>query len=179
MKGKLHMKKQMKEMLVDKTSPHYLGGQYSYLGLTSLEYGAFEQMFKSGKTRKMSSSPLDAIEQATKWDHHLFLAAARRCRKLHEVLSEGCRLLDVGCGSGSLLTKMLEEYTKSNLVGIDPSQKAVAIARKRGDGKPITIRKGAGESMKLADEFEIVHLGESLYAARDKLKVISNYWRAL
>src|SRR5687767_4221403 len=109
MKGKLHMKNQMKQMLVDKTSPHYLGGQFSYLGLTSLEYGAFEQMFKSGKTGKMSSSALDAIEQATEWDHHLFLAAVRRCRKLHEVLSKGCRLLDVGCGSGCLLTKTLEE----------------------------------------------------------------------
>jgi ubiquinone/menaquinone biosynthesis C-methylase UbiE len=178
-KGKLQLKKQMKAMLVDKISPQYLGGQFSYLALKSLEYSAFEQLFKSGRSRKMSSSALTAIEQATEWDHYVFVAAVRRHRKLHQVLSKGCRLLDVGCGTGSLLTKMLEEYPKSSLVGIDPSQKAVATARKIADGKPITITKQAGESMKFANEFEIVYLGESLYAARDKIKVVSNCWRAL
>jgi SAM-dependent methyltransferase len=178
-KGKLQLKKQMKAMLVDKTSPHYLCGQFSYLALRSIKYGAFEDLFKSGKTRKITPSALTAIEQATEWDHYLFLAAVRRHRKLHQVLSKGSRLLDVGCGTGSLLTKMHEEYPKSSLVGIDPSQKAVAMARKIADGKPITITKQAGESMKFANEFEIVYLGESLYAARDKIKVISNCWRAL
>jgi ubiquinone/menaquinone biosynthesis C-methylase UbiE len=178
-KGKLQLKKQVKAMLVDKTSPHYLGGQFSYLALKSLEYGAFEDLFKYGKTRKMTTSALTAIEHATEWDHYVFLAAVRSHRKLHQVLSKGCRLLDVGCGTGSLLIKMLEEYPSSSLVGIDPSQKAVAMARKIADGKRITIAKQAGESMKFANEFEIVYLGESLYAARDKIKVISNCWRAL
>jgi ubiquinone/menaquinone biosynthesis C-methylase UbiE len=178
-KGKLRLKKQMKAMLVDKTSPHYLCGQFSYLALRSLEYGAFEELFNSGKTRKMTSSALTAIEQATEWDHYVFLATVRRHRKLHEVLSKGGRLLDVGCGTGSLLTKMLKKYPKSSFVGIDPSEKAVAMAHKIADGKPITITKQAGESMKFANEFDIVYLGEALYAARNKKKVISNCWRAL
>ena len=40
--GKLQMKKQVKRILVDKTNSEYLGGQFSYLALRSLEYGAFE-----------------------------------------------------------------------------------------------------------------------------------------
>jgi ubiquinone/menaquinone biosynthesis C-methylase UbiE len=176
--GKLQLKKQMTSMLVDKTSPDYLGGQFSYLALRSLEYGAFEQLFKSGKTRKMMSS-LRAVEQATDWDHYTFLAAARRHKQLHRLLSKGCRLLDVGCGTGSMLAKIHKEYPKASLVGIDASGKAIAIARQIGGGKPITLINAPAESMKFANEFEIVFLGESLYTIKDKERVVSNCWRAL
>ena len=175
---KLQLKKQMKRILVDKTSPDYLGGQFSYLALRSLEYGAFDEVFKSGKTRKKIST-LNAIEQATDWDHHAFLAAVRRHRKLHQMLSKGCRLLDVGCGTGSMLAKVHKEYPKSSLVGIDPSGRAVATARQIAFGNSISLIKLAGESMRFANEFEIVYLGESLYVTKDKERVVSNCWRAL
>ena len=164
------------EYTLDRKNPDYLGGQFSYLALRSLEYGSFEDLFKSGKTREMSAT-LGAIEQATDWDHYAFIAAVRRDRKLHSLLSRGCRLLDVGCGTGSLLAKLHSEYPRSNLVGIDPSGKAVAQARKVA--KSIKIMKQAGESMKFENEFDIVYLGESLYAAKDKKNVISNCYRAL
>jgi ubiquinone/menaquinone biosynthesis C-methylase UbiE len=177
-KDKIRLKKQMKRMLIDKTSPDYLGGQFSYLALRSLEYRAFEELFKAGKTRKKMST-LSAIEQATDWDHYAVLAAVRHHRKLHQMLSKGCRLLDVGCGTGSMLVKIHNEYPNSSLVGIDPSGKAVAMARKIANGKPISLIKLAGESMKFANEFEVVYLGESLYATKDKEGVLSNCRRAL
>lgn len=176
--GKLQLKKQMRRMLIDKTSPTYLGGQFSYLALRSLEYGAFEKLFKSGKTTKTMSS-LRAVEQATDWDHYAFLAEVRRHKKLRRLLSKGCRLLDIGCGTGNMLAKIHKEYPKSSLVGIDPSGKAVAIARQIADGKPITLIKAPAESMNFANEFEIVFLGESLYNIKNKERVVSNCWHAL
>lgn len=174
--GRLHLKPGMKEMLLDKKSPDYLGGQFSYLALRSVEYGGFADLFRSGKTREMSST-FGAIEQATDWDHYAFLAAIRRDKKLHRLLSRGCRLLDVGCGTGSLLVKMKAAYPKSSFTGIDPSAKAVAMARKAA--KSIRIIKQAGESMTFENEFDVVYLGESLYAAMDKRKVVANCRRAL
>jgi ubiquinone/menaquinone biosynthesis C-methylase UbiE len=164
----------MKAILLDKKNPEYLGGQFSYLAQRSLKYSGFEDLFRSGKTREISST-LSAIEQATDWDHYAFLAAVRRDKKLHKLLSKGCRLLDVGCGTGGLLAKMRNEYPESSFVGIDPSGKAVASARKIGR----SIMKQAGESMKFENEFDFVYLGESLYAATDKQKVVSNCYRAL
>jgi ubiquinone/menaquinone biosynthesis C-methylase UbiE len=176
--GKVQMKKQMRRMLVNKTSSDYLGGQFSYLALRSLEYGAFEELFRSGKTR-ITMSTLNAAQQATDWDHYASLAAARHHKKLHQLLSTECRLLDIGCGTGSMLAKIHKEYPKSSLVGIDPSAKAVAMARQIARGKPITLIKAPSESMKFANEFEIVFLGESLYTMKDKERVVSNCWRAL
>jgi ubiquinone/menaquinone biosynthesis C-methylase UbiE len=124
-------------------------------------------------------STLNAVQQATDWDHYAFLAAARRHKKLHQHLSKGCRLLDVGCGTGSMLAKIYDEYPKSSLVGIETSAKAVAMARLIAHGKPITIIKARGESMKFANEFDIVFLGESLYTMKNKEKALSNCWRAL
>jgi ubiquinone/menaquinone biosynthesis C-methylase UbiE len=176
MKNKIYLKPGMKAILLDKKNPEYLGGQFSYLAQRSLKYSGFEDLFRSGKTREMSST-LGATEQATAWDHYAFLAAVRRDKKSHKLLSKGCRLLDVGCGTGGLLAKMRNAYPESGFVGIDPSVKAVASARKIA--KSIKIMKQAGESMKFENEFDFVYLGESLYAARNKQKVVSNCYRAL
>jgi ubiquinone/menaquinone biosynthesis C-methylase UbiE len=176
--GKLQMSKHMSRILIDRTSSDYLGGQFSYLALRSIEYGAFEELFTSGRTRKRMST-LNAVQQATDWDHYAFLAAAQRHKKLDQLLSTGCRLLDVGCGTGSMLAKIHEEYPKSSLVGIETSAKAITMARLMAHGKPITIIKAPSESMKFANEFDIVFLGESLYAMKNKEKALSNCWRAL
>ncbi len=88
-------------------------------------------------------------------------------------------MLDVGCGTGGMLAKIHKKYPKSSLVGIDPSTNALAMARQIAPGKPVTLIKVSSESMKFANEFEIVFLGESLYTMKDKEKVLSNCWRAL
>ena len=176
--GKLQIKEHMKRILIEKDSPDYLGGQFSYLALRSLGYGGFEELFKSGKTRNTLLS-LDAIKQATDWDHYALLTIVRHQKKLHSVLSNGCRLLDVGCGTGGLLSKICKEYPKSELVGIDPSNKALSLARQIAGGKPITLANMSAESMTFAADFEIVFLCESLYTMKDKERVVSNCWRAL
>ena len=180
-KGRLQLKKGIQRLVIDKMNPRYLGGQFSYLALRSREYARFEQLFKCGKTLREPSlfSTVNAIEQATDWEHYAFLSAVRRSTRLSRLFSKGCRLLDVGCGTGGLLADVNREYPGSSLVGIDPSEKAVAIARKVCNGKPIRIMNQKGELMKFRNEFDIVYLGESLYATVDKPKVISNCWRAL
>ncbi len=176
--GKLRLKEQLKRILVDKDSPDYLGGQFSYLALMSLGYGGFKELFKYGKTKNNLSS-VYAVEQATVWDHSAFLARTKCQKKLHSILSKGCRVLDVGCGTGGLISKIFNEYPSSRLVGIDPSKKALSLARQTTRGKPITLVNMSAEHMKFTDEFEMVILCESLYTVKDKKKVVFNCWRAL
>jgi len=177
-RGKLHLKNRMKHMLIDTPNENYLGGQFSYLALRSLEYSAFEELFKFGRTTKMANS-VDAMQQATDWDHYSFIALARKNKKLNGLLSRGCRVLDVGCGTGRMISKIQREYSKTTLVGIDVSRKALSWARKIVGGNNSTLVRKSGESMEFLDEFEIVILCETLYATKDKQRVIANCWRAL
>lgn len=176
--GKLSLPKRMKHILVDKTHPDYLGGQFTYLALRSLEYGAFEDLFKYGKTRQPSSA-FEAIEEATHWDHYAFIRAIRTSGRLHMILTRGCSFADIGCGTGSLITKLCASYPKSRYYGIDPSDKAVALAREALKDKPATIVKLKGERLRFTEEFDIVYLGESLYAAEDKSVFVANCYRSL
>ncbi|MEM3160227.1 MAG: class I SAM-dependent methyltransferase [Nitrososphaera sp.] len=173
---KVYLPARMKEILLEKKSPLYLGGQFSYLALRSLDYGSLEDLVRTGKTSEMASS-FDAIVEATDWDHHAFMSAAKRGR-LHKMLSIGCRVLDVGCGTGTFIEKLLQEYPRSSFVGVEPSE-AAHRAMEMAAGKSVEIFRQTGEQMAFESEFDLVYLGESLYAASDKPAIASNCFRAL
>lgn len=175
--GKFRMSNRMKEILLDGKSSNYLGGQFSYIAMRSLEYGGLEDLFRSGTKRDMVST-FEAIEQATDWDHSAFLSSIKN-GKLHRMLSNGCRMLDVGCGTGTFMEKLWKAYPRSAFVGVEPSEVAAQKAKERTKGKSVEILKQQGETMSFSEEFDIVYLGESLYAGANKQAIISNCHRAL
>jgi SAM-dependent methyltransferase len=177
--NKVQLPARMKEILLDKKSANYLGGQFSYLALRSLEYGALDGLLRTGATREMTSA-FEAITEATDWDHNAFLSVIRRGKnkKLHAMLSKGCRVLDVGCGTGTFIEKLYNAYPRSSFVGVEPSE-AAHKAMEMAAGKPVEILRQTGEAMAFSDEFDLAYLGESLYAAKDKQAIVSNCHRAL
>jgi SAM-dependent methyltransferase len=57
-------------------------------------------------------------------------------------LRDGERVLDVGCGPGSLLFHLADSPHRPRLTGIDASPIYVEAARERAAGRPITIEEG-------------------------------------
>jgi SAM-dependent methyltransferase len=176
--GKFWLPKKMNAFIIDKRHPNYLGGQFSYLAQRSLEYRGLEDLFKSGRRRPISNS-MEAIEEATHWDHYAFLRAIDKDNNFRNILHRGCKFADIGCGTGSLILKLMREYPRSHYFGLDPSTKAVSHAKKQLRGKDVTIHRLSAEEMNFSEEFDIMYLGESLYAASDRKKVIANCFKAL
>jgi tRNA (cmo5U34)-methyltransferase len=179
--GKLMITKQIKNLLLDIRNPKYLGGQFSYLALRSLDFSGLDDLFRSGKTTGVRCMT-HAIDEATDWEHFAFLSYIRKSNKnLNTLLARGCKVLDVGCGTGTLIEKMHAVYPKSDFTGIEPLDHVAKIAQEKLTEKneDIRILNYSGESMDFSNEFDLIYLGESLYLAKDKQKVIFNCHRAL
>lgn len=63
---------------------------------------------------------------------------------------EGDRILDVGCGTGQLLSVLRRSTNSTDLFGVDASQKMLAIARSRL-GKTIPLARASAETLPYAD----------------------------
>jgi SAM-dependent methyltransferase len=71
-------------------------------------------------------------------------------------LKPGQRVLDIGCGTGTLATMIKARYSKTEVIGVDPDAQALAIATaKAGDAKiKIDFVQGYADALPATDTFE-------------------------
>ena len=60
-------------------------------------------------------------------------------------LEPGCKVLDIGCGTGSLIALMGRACPGAEVVGIDPDPKALARARRKAE------RAGVAATFRISD----------------------------
>src|SRR5688572_4331922 len=85
----------------------------------------------------------------------------------------GERILDVGCGEGSLTTRIVA--AGSTVVGVDASEEMVAAARARG----IDARMIDAEQLPFEREFDAVFSNAALHWVRDHDAMLAGVRRAL
>ena len=61
------------------------------------------------------------------------------------------RVLDVGCGTGSLLFHLADAPERPKLTGVDASAIYVAAAAQRAGDRPITVEEGDATALRFAD----------------------------
>lgn len=63
------------------------------------------------------------------------------------------RLLDVGCGTGTLVVAAKQRYREVEVVGLDPDPKALARAKRKAEraGLPIRFHQGFGDELPFVD----------------------------
>jgi ubiquinone/menaquinone biosynthesis C-methylase UbiE len=68
-------------------------------------------------------------------------------------LEPGQRVLDVGCGTGSLAVRIRREHPAVEVVGLDPDPKALAIARRKAERAGVAVRfeQGYGDALPFDD----------------------------
>ncbi len=60
------------------------------------------------------------------------------------------RVLDIGCGTGTLLQTLLSFVSETNLVGVDPSQEMLNVAKNKLP-KTIELKQGDAEKLPFPD----------------------------
>lgn len=70
-------------------------------------------------------------------------------------LTPGQRVLDIGCGTGTLATMIKARYSKTEVIGVDPDAQALAIANaKAGNAKlKIDFVQGFADALPETDTF--------------------------
>ncbi len=171
-------------LLADPDDVRFLGGQFSYLALRSLDFEAFDAFFRRGEADGSGTRHLrEASEEATRWDHTSFLKfLLPRVPRVAGRLRAGVRALDVGCGTGGWVLRMARAFPRSSFTGIDPDRTAIRIAagKKKGGGRRVRFLGGSGgELIRESGPFDLAYLGEVLYGVKDQVRLLRNVRRSL
>ena len=101
----------------------------------------------------------------------------------HIAFSEGMTMLDIGCGGGATLKRLLKRSAGGKAYGIDLSEESVGKARrlnKRLLGSLVFVEQGSAESLPWADEtFDVVTAVETVYFWPDLPKCFLEVKRVL
>ena len=76
-------------------------------------------------------------------------ARARKALLDHAAIQPGHRVLDIGCGTGDLVTLIKRLHSDVDVAGLDPDPKALARARRKAERAAVTIQLDQGFSDEL------------------------------
>jgi ubiquinone/menaquinone biosynthesis C-methylase UbiE len=76
--------------------------------------------------------------------------AARQQLVDQAALGSGERVLDIGCGTGSLVVQLKQLHPRIDVVGLDPDPRALARARRKAERAGVSVRLDQGFSDELA-----------------------------
>jgi SAM-dependent methyltransferase len=183
--GRFALPRALVPLLVDESRPEYLGGHLDYLALRSLDYDAFDELFRDGRPSARPQRHLvEAFAHATKWDHTAFLEVfLPEAQGLLRTLRRGADILDVGAGTGAWSFRVASAFPRSRITGVEPDRTALRLARagasKLGLDGRVQFELGDGETMKFDSRFDLVFLGEVLCAAPQDARILRGCAKAL
>jgi ubiquinone/menaquinone biosynthesis C-methylase UbiE len=104
---------------------------------------------------------------------------------LTDRLSQGVRMLDLGCGRGRILTRLAALYPRSRFVGMDLSQDAIAYAREEGSRAGLNNTEFAVVDLSDFDQtaepasFDFITTFDAIHDQAKPLNVLKGIYRAL
>jgi len=104
---------------------------------------------------------------------------------MKQMLEQGIRFLDIGCGNGSLVIQLAQAFGNSTFVGIGPDANGIKSARSAISDLDIegrvSMEQLGGEKLTYENEFEMVSMVVTLHEIPPALrqKTVENAYRAL
>lgn len=187
--GRFTLQPFLDEILVDRSHfNNYLGNISVSVDIFGRFFADFPAYFKNGKAMGNLYTPemSDAYYEATRNIHLVFqYMIIPKNPPLKDALEQGARVLDVGCGRGTLIIELAKLFTNSRFVGIDPNGYGIAKAEKeiRGLGLEdrVSVRNVGGEQFTDDGGFDVATMVANLHEIRGEIRraVLSNVCRAL
>lgn len=112
-----------------------------------------------------------------RWAFYVDTTTRETLRRL--ALRPSDQMLDVGCGTGTLLEALGRNFSGVRLCGLDPSAEMLALARQKL-GPAVPLARGWGEAMPFADDtFDVVVSCSVFHYLRGPLQALQEMRRVL
>jgi SAM-dependent methyltransferase len=183
--GRIRVPDDVAGILLDADRPEFLGGQFQFAAVGSLDYDRLPEVFRTG--RPVLARPdryRVAIERLTIQDVAVFFEEVLSVfPQLVADLRPGSRCIDVHCGGGRWLVAMARRFPGTTLVGVeyepDSVQRARANVAEAGLGDRVSVEQGSMLSIGHAGEADLVYFQYALHQLPDPVDTLRSAWEAV
>lgn len=171
--------------LADETSPYFMGGWLDMLPAVIGQIDGIAEATRTGggvrfedfgpgmiKGLDRGNSPSQRVFMTRKW-----LPAVPG---LVDRLNAGCRVADVGCGSGTAVIEIAGAYPNSNVYGFDLSDRSLELAQERSSHLPNAhFEKSGVEEIPIEPGFDLITSFDVIHDLTDPLAAMRRIRSAL
>jgi ubiquinone/menaquinone biosynthesis C-methylase UbiE len=177
-----------REALTDENSTIYAAGLTKCHIEIAKTYQKFSKIYKGNDTPSLIHHDMNLISainaDGKRFSNIFFHEVIGKIPHLKFKLNDGCTLYEVGCGGGDFLIHLAERFPNSKFTGIDLSEKAIHLAKRRNEqiGPLNNITFFNTCVTKLEDSIaDCIAMIEVLHEIRFEIrtKALNACWRAL
>ena len=182
---RIRLPEDVAQVLVDADRPEYLGGQFQFAAIASLDYGVLADVFRTGRPlRARPDRYRAAIERLTVQDIGVFFQELlATLPQLVLDLRPGTRIMDVHCGAGRWLIAMARRFPGTILTGVefepDSVMRAHVNVAAAALSDRITIETGDMAAVGHVDEADLVYFQYALHHLHDPVAALRSAWKAV
>ena len=188
-KGRFKLQPYLDEILGDKNHfRNYLANIAMDVDIIGQGFTRSAGAFRTGRPFPIYDTPefSEMVYESTKNIALAFLFMIfPKNEPMKQMLEQGIRFLDIGCGNGSLVIQLAQAFGNSRFVGIGPDANGIQSARSAIsdldlEGR-VSVEQLGGEKLTYKDEFEMVSMVVTLHEITPALrqKTVENAYRAL
>lgn len=174
--------------LAQEDNPSFFGGVLEFAVLAAQSVPLLTESFRSGGGYHLSDQHPDiprSIDRLNAPTYKYFLTKVwlpKLLPDVHQLLTAGAEVADVGCGLGTNLIEMASAYPQSHFSGYEPDEHSAGIARGRleevGLNEQVEIITKPAEEMPAA-KFDFITSFDVIHDLAHPSSVIASIYRSL
>lgn len=171
--------------LSDSSSPYFMGGWIDMVPTLMRQIDGVAHATRHGGGvgfEEFGTAMIRGIDRGNAPSQQVFLTKRwlPAVSGLVERLTDGIRVADVGCGSGTAAILMADTYPETTVLGFDVSEEALSIARSRANStNNVTFETYSAEGIPLEPPFDLITAFDVIHDLADPLAGLERIREAL